>query len=71
MGNLFKTKKQRERDERKERRRAFRDAENRIDDVKDRIRTMERAAKKDWEQAREAVKAGQKAAAQRGLGVGD
>ncbi len=67
MGNLFKTKKQRERDERKERRRAFRDAENRIDDVKERIRTMERDAKKQWEQAREAIKAGQKAAAQRHL----
>lgn len=67
MGNLFKTKKQRERDERKQRRRAFRDAENQIDDVKERIRTMERDAKKQWEQAREAIKAGQKAAAQRHL----
>jgi hypothetical protein len=67
MGRLFMTKAGRAKQERKDRRRAFRDAEGRIDDVKDRIRSMERDAKKQWEQAREALKAGQKAASQRYL----
>lgn len=65
MSNLFKSKKQRERDERKERRHAFRQAENAVEDVKDRIRSMEKDAKKQWDQARDALKAGQKAVAQR------
>jgi hypothetical protein len=65
MGKLFKSSKQRKREERRERRRAFRDAENRIDDVKDRIKRMQREADKQWQEAREAMKAGQKATAQR------
>jgi len=65
MSNLFKSKKQRELDDKRERRRAFRQAENAIEDVKDRVRQMEKESKKQWDQAREALKAGQKAAAQR------
>lgn len=65
MGNLFKSKKQRKREERREHRRAFRDAENRVDDVKDRVKRMQREADKQWQDAREAMKAGQKATAQR------
>jgi len=67
MGKLFRSKRQRDKDAKKERRRAFRDAENAIDNVKDRIRDMEREARKEWEQAREELKAGRKAAAQRML----
>ncbi len=67
MSNLFKSKKEREKDERKEKRQAaFRQAENAIDDVKDSIREMEREGKTElWEQAREATKAGQKSVANR------
>jgi len=65
--NLFKSRKERERDERRDRRHAFRQAENAIDDVKDRVKTMEKESKKHWEAAREALKSGQKAAAQREL----
>ena len=49
---LYQGKKERQKAERRDRRRAFRDAENRIDDVKQRTRDMERDAKKQWEQAR-------------------
>lgn len=65
--NLFKSKKERERDERRDRRHAFRQAENAIDDVKDRVKSMEKESKKQWDTAREALKSGQKAAAQRAL----
>ena len=65
MGHLFKSRKQRQKEERRERRRAFRQAENAVDVVKDRIRQMEREAKKQWEQAREAMKSGENATAQR------
>ncbi len=65
MGKLFKTKKEREREARRERRHAFRDAENATDNVKDRIKQMQRAADKEWDEAREALKAGQKAKARR------
>ena len=65
MTNLFKSKKEREKDARREQRHAFRQAENAIDDVKDRIRQMEKDSKKQWDEARDAMKAGQKAVAQR------
>lgn len=67
MSFLFKSSKERERDARKERRRAFRQAEGALDDLKERIKSMERDAKKAWEAAREAAKSGQKAAANRHL----
>jgi len=60
MSNLFKSKKARERDDRKERRKAFRQAENALDDVKERQRSLEKEADKQWTQAREATKAGEK-----------
>jgi hypothetical protein len=65
MSLLFKSRKEREREERRDRRHAFRQAENAIDDVKDRVKQMDKEARKQWDQAREAMKAGQKAAAQR------
>lgn len=65
--NLFKSKAQRERDERRDRRHAFRQAENAIDDVKDRVKAMNKESQKHWQDAREALKSGQKAAAQRAL----
>ncbi|MBA4386642.1 MAG: hypothetical protein C0404_01605 [Verrucomicrobia bacterium] len=67
MTNLFKSKKERMKDDRRERRHAFRQAENAVDDVKDRIKQMDKEAQKQWAQARDALKAGQKAAAQRNL----
>jgi len=60
MSNLFKSKKARERDDRKERRKAFRQAENALDDVKERQRSLEKEADKQWSAAREATKAGEK-----------
>ncbi len=67
MTHLFKSKKERARDARKERRHAFRQAENAIETVKDRVKQMDRDSKKQWDQARAAMTAGQKAAAQRAL----
>lgn len=65
MARLFMSKEGRRKQERRERRRAFRDAENAVDSVKDRIKQMQREANKQWDEARESLKAGQKAAAQR------
>ena len=68
MAFLFiKTKKEKERAVRKERRRAYRQAENAVQDVKDRIKRMEKEAGADWQKAREALKEGRQAAAQRAL----
>lgn len=68
MGFLFfKTKRERERRIRKDRRRAFRQAENAVLDVKDRARRMEKDADAEWQKAREALKEGKQAAAQRAL----
>ncbi len=52
---------------RRDRRHAFRDAEHAIDAVKGRQRELEKEAKKQWETAREAMKNGEKTAAQRAL----
>ena len=65
MPRLFMSKEGRRKQERRERRRAFRDAENAVDSVKDRIKQMQREANKQWDEARDSLKAGQKAAAQR------
>jgi len=67
LGDLFKSKKERERDEAKKRRKAFRDAENAVDVVKDRIGKLKKDRDKAWGEARQYLKDGQKAAAQRGL----
>ncbi len=65
--DFFMTPAARRRAKRRERRHAFRDAENAIDSVKDRQKELEREAKKRWAEAREALKSGEKAAAQRAL----
>lgn len=67
VGDLFKSKKERERDEAKKRRKAFREAENAVDVVKDRIAKLKKDRDKSWEEARIYLKDGQKVAAQRGL----
>jgi hypothetical protein len=65
MAKLFMSREGRRKEARRERRRAFRDAENAVDSVKDRIKQMHREAGKQWDEARDSLKAGQKAAAQR------
>lgn len=67
LGDLFKSKAEREKELRKERRRAFRQAENAVDAVKDRVRTLKTERDNSWAEAREYLKAGQKGAAQRSL----
>lgn len=53
--------------ERRERRHAFRDAENAKQDVIDRQKRLDKEAKENWAKAREALKNGEKAAASRAL----
>ncbi len=65
LGDLFKSKQERERDEAKKRRKAFRDAENAVDVVKDRIAKLKKDRDKSWAEARQYLKDGQKASAQR------
>ncbi len=68
MGFLFfKTGKEKERAERREKRHALRRAEGAIDEVVERIKRMEKDAEAEWERAREAAKEGKQAAAQRAL----
>jgi hypothetical protein len=67
MSNLFRSKKARERDERRDRRKAFRQAENALDYVKERQRSLEREADTQWTAAREATKAGEKEKTRRAL----
>ncbi len=64
---LFMSKKEREREEAKKRRKAFRDAERAVDVVKDRINKLKKDRDKAWTEARQYLKDGQKAAAQRQL----
>ena len=68
MGFLFfKTGKEKERAERREKRHALRRAEGAIDEVVERIKRREKDAETEWERAREAAKEGKQAAAQRAL----
>lgn len=67
LGDIFKSKKEREREEAKKRRKAFREAENAVDVVKDRIGKLKKDRDKSWVEARQYLKDGQKAAAQRCL----
>ena len=67
LGDLFKSKKEQEKEARKKRRKAFRDAENAVDTVKDRVASMKSERDKAWAEARQYLKAGQKGAAQRCL----
>lgn len=64
---IFMTPSARRRLERRERRHAFRDAENAKQDVVDRQKRLEKEAKANWDKAREALKTGEKAAASRAL----
>ncbi len=65
MGKLFMSREGRRREERRKRRKAFREAERVVDGVKERIRDLQRESEKQWRDAREAAKSGQKATAQR------
>ncbi len=67
MGFLFKSAKERERESRRARRKAFRQAEGAVADVKDRVRKIEREAEKEWEKGSAAMQAGKKAEAHRAV----
>lgn len=67
IGDLFKSKQEREREQRSKRRKAFREAENAIDSVKARVKKLKADRDKAWAEARSYLKDGQKAAAQRSL----
>ena len=67
IGDLFKSSKEIEREKRRERRKALRDVERASDVVKDRIATLKKERDAAWTQAREYLRDGQKAAAQRCL----
>ena len=68
MGFLFfRTKKEKERAERREKRHALRRAESTIEEVTARIARMEKDAEAEWARAREAAREGKQAAAQRAL----
>ena len=67
IGDLFKSKKEREREDAKKRRKAFREAENAVDVVKERIAKLKKDRDKSWAEGRQYLKDGQKAAAQRSL----
>ncbi len=69
--DLFKSRKQRQQEEAlakaKAQRKAFRDAEHAVDLVKDRIAKLKKEREKAWVEAKQYLKDGQKAAAQRSL----
>ena len=67
LGNLFRSKSEREKELKKKRRKAFRDAENAVAIVKQRVDQLIAERNKAWSEAREYLKAGQKAAARRAL----
>jgi len=65
MSILFKSKREREKDQRRERRHAFRQAENAVDNVQDRIKILEKKSKEQWDKARQSLAEGHAAAANR------
>jgi len=67
IGDFFKTRAEREKEAAKKRRKAFREAEKAVDVVKDRIQNLKGERDKNWAQAREYLKGGQKMEAQRSL----
>ena len=67
IADLFKSSKEIEREKNRARRRALRDVERAADVVKDRIATLKKERDAAWTQAREYLRDGQKAAAQRCL----
>jgi len=66
---IFMTDDERKAAQKKRRRKALREAENAIDLVKDRCASLKAERDAKWAEARECVKHGQKAAAQRALNV--
>ncbi|MEI6394524.1 MAG: hypothetical protein WCT12_25885, partial [Verrucomicrobiota bacterium] len=64
--DLFKSKQEREREVKSKRRKAFREGENAVDAVKDRVKKLKAERDKSWAEARGYLKDGQKSAAQRG-----
>ena len=66
---IFMTDVERKAAQKKRRRKALREAENAIDLVKDRCASLKAERDAKWSEAREYVKCGQKAAAQRALNV--
>jgi len=67
LGDIFKSEKQRKKEQRMQRRKALRDAEGAVDKIKDRIDDMKKERDSTWLEARTYLKAGQKEAAQRCL----
>jgi hypothetical protein len=67
LRDLFKSNKERERETKRKRRKAFREAENAVDAVKDRAKKLKSERDRAWAEARQYMKDGQKAAAQRSL----
>ena len=67
LGDLFKSQKERDKELAKKRRKAFRDAENAVDAVKDRVDKLKAERDTAWAGARRYLKDAQKAAAQRNL----
>ena len=67
IGDLFKSKQDRDREAKAKRRKAFREAEGSVDSVKDRIRKLKTERDKSWAEARAYLRDGQKAAANRSL----
>lgn len=65
--DIFKSKSTREKEARKKRRKAFRDAESAVESVQERIDKLKSERDSNWTEARGYLKAGQKAAAQRSL----
>ncbi|MGC9217454.1 hypothetical protein, partial [Acidithiobacillus sp.] len=67
LGDLFKSRQEREKESNKARRKAFRQAEGAVDVVKDRIAKVKQDRDKSWAEARRYLKDGQKSASQRCL----
>jgi hypothetical protein len=67
LRDLFKSDQERQREEAKRRRKAFREAESAVDVVKDRIGKLKKDRDKAWNEARQYLKDGQKGGAQRCL----
>jgi hypothetical protein len=67
LRDLFKSEPERQREEAKKRRKAFREAEGAVDVVKDRIGKLKKDRDKAWSEARQYLKDGQKGGAQRCL----
>ena len=67
LGDLFKSKGERDKEVQRKRRQAFRQAENSVDVVKDRVNKLKKERDKAWQEARAYMKDGQKGAANRSL----